>query len=228
MIAGLALQEPGTSLLWLVPIVALTTLALVAWMGLVRAAFGADRAARPGARREDPGGRRGVRGPLLRAGLDAQSAQVLALRGADSGSATAPSPSPTASRVLAHAGLGADHHGAGPSRAAGRRRRDDRAARRAPAGRLGPRLRRPRLPAASRPSSRRSSSAARRSARSCSSPRAPSRSRIAIARSRRHLGRAGVDRDLRRRARSRTRARRRTPSSPRCRRRSSRTSCSTR
>ena len=34
------LQDWGVSLRWFVPIVALTTLALVAWLGLVRAAFG--------------------------------------------------------------------------------------------------------------------------------------------------------------------------------------------
>ena len=49
-------------------------------------------------------------------------------------------------RVLAHAGSRADHHGAGTPRAAGGGGGDGRAPCRAPAGRLGPRLRRPRLP----------------------------------------------------------------------------------
>ena len=45
-------------------------------------------------------------------------------------------------RVLAHVGLGGDHHGAGTAAPPGRRGRDDGAARRPPAGRLAARLRR--------------------------------------------------------------------------------------
>ena len=71
------LQDWGVSLRWFVPIVALTTLALVAWLGLVRAAFG----------RVVPLGQapaaailetlEAVRG-ALRGGFDAASAQVVA------------------------------------------------------------------------------------------------------------------------------------------------------
>ena len=140
------LQDQGLSLRWFVPIVALTTLALVAWLGLVRAAFG----------RVVPLGQapaaailetiEAVRGPL-RGGFDAASAQVLAYETRERLGYAAVSVCDRES-VLAHAGLGADHHGAGLPAPPGRRRRHDRAPRLAAAGRLEARLRRPRLPAA--------------------------------------------------------------------------------
>ena len=107
------LQDQGLSLRWFVPIVALTTLALVAWLGLVRAAFG----------RVVPLGQapaaailetiEAVRGPL-RGGFDAASAQVLAYETRERLGYAAVSVCDRES-VLAHAGLGADHHGAGLS-----------------------------------------------------------------------------------------------------------------
>ena len=140
------LQDSGISLRWFVPIVALTTLALVAWLGLVRAAFG----------RVVPLGQapaaailetlEAVRG-ALRGGFDAASAQVVAYEIRERLGYAAVSVCDR-ERVLAHVGLGADHHGAGLPGAARRRRRDDRASRLAPAGRLEARLRRSRLPAA--------------------------------------------------------------------------------
>src|SRR6478735_6219480 len=105
------LQDSGISLRWFVPIVALTTLTLVAWMGLVRAAFG----------RVVPLGQapaaailetiEAVRGPL-RGGFDAASAQVLAYETRERLGYAAVSVCDRET-VLAHSGLGADHHGAG-------------------------------------------------------------------------------------------------------------------
>ena len=176
------LQDSGISLRWFVPIVALTTLALVAWLGLVRAAFG----------RVVPLGQapaaailetlEAVRG-ALRGGFDAASAQVVAYEIRERLGYAAVSVCDR-ERVLAHAGLGGDHHGAGLPGAARRHRRDDRATRLAAARRLEARLRRPRLPAAlgHRRADRRT--AATRSARSCCSARRRSRSRTATARSR--------------------------------------------
>ncbi len=71
------LQDSGISLRWFVPIVALTTLALVAWLGLVRAAFGrvVPLAQAPAAAILET--LEAVRG-ALRGGFDATSAQVVA------------------------------------------------------------------------------------------------------------------------------------------------------
>src|SRR5436190_7074692 len=71
------LQQAGASLLWLVPLTALTTLALVAWMGLVRAAFGrvVPLGQAPAAKiLEVVDAAR----PALHNGLDLTSAQILA------------------------------------------------------------------------------------------------------------------------------------------------------
>jgi two-component system sensor histidine kinase LytS len=105
------LQDQGVSLRWFVPIVALTTLALVAWLGLVRAAFG----------RVVPLGQapaaailetvEAVRG-ALRGGFDPASAQVLAYETRERLGYAAVSVCDR-DKVIAHAGLGADHHGAG-------------------------------------------------------------------------------------------------------------------
>jgi two-component system sensor histidine kinase LytS len=105
------LQDQGASLRWFVPIVALTTLALVAWLGLVRAAFG----------RVVPLGQapaaailetiEAVRG-ALRGGFDAASAQVVAYETRQRLGYAAVSVCDR-EHVLAHSGLGADHHGAG-------------------------------------------------------------------------------------------------------------------
>jgi two-component system sensor histidine kinase LytS len=105
------LQEAGASLLWLVPLTALTTLALVAWMGLVRAAFG----------RVVPLGQApaatilevvdAVR-PALHNGLDQTSAQILAYEAHERLGYGAVAVTDRHS-VLAHVGLGADHHGVG-------------------------------------------------------------------------------------------------------------------
>src|ERR1700712_3311620 len=108
-IAGLALQETGTSLLWLVPVVALSTLALVAWMGLVRAAFGqmVPLGQAPAAKILEV---LEAARPLLRSGLDAQSATILAFEAQSRLGYGAVAVTDT-KRVLAHVGLGADHHG---------------------------------------------------------------------------------------------------------------------
>jgi two-component system sensor histidine kinase LytS len=106
-----ALQETGARLLWLVPIVALSTLALVAWMGLVRSAFGrvVPLGQAPAAKiLEVVEASR----PALRAGLDRTSAQVLAFEAHERLGYGAVAVTDR-SRVLAHVGLGADHHGAG-------------------------------------------------------------------------------------------------------------------
>jgi two-component system sensor histidine kinase LytS len=105
------LQDGGVTLRWIVPITALTTLTLVAWMGLVRAAFG----------RVVPLGQapaaailetiEAVRG-ALRGGFDAASAQVVAYEVRERLGYAAVSVCDR-EHVLAHAGLGADHHGAG-------------------------------------------------------------------------------------------------------------------
>jgi LytS/YehU family sensor histidine kinase len=110
-IAGLALQETGTSLLWLVPVVALSTLALVAWMGLVRAAFGQMVALgqAPAAKILEV---LEASRPALRSGLDAQSARILAFE-AQTRLGYGAVAVTDRTLVLAHVGLGADHHGAG-------------------------------------------------------------------------------------------------------------------
>ena len=105
------LQDWGVSLRWFVPIVAVTTLALVAWLGLVRAAFG----------RVVPLGQapaaailetlEAVRG-ALRGGFDAASAQVVAYEIRERLGYAAVSVVDR-EHVLAHVGLGGDHHGAG-------------------------------------------------------------------------------------------------------------------
>jgi two-component system sensor histidine kinase LytS len=109
-IAGLALQQTGTSLLWLVPVVALSTLALVAWMGLVRAAFGqmVPLGQAPAAKILEV---LEAARPLLRTGLDAQSARILAFE-AHSRLGYGAVAVTDRTHVLAHVGLGADHHGA--------------------------------------------------------------------------------------------------------------------
>jgi two-component system sensor histidine kinase LytS len=106
-----ALQGLNAPLAWLVPIVTLSTLALVAWMGLVRAAFG----------RVVPLGQAPAAiilevveaaRPALRAGLDRTSASVLAFeahRRLGYGAVAVTD----REQVLAHVGLGADHHGPG-------------------------------------------------------------------------------------------------------------------
>ena len=106
-----ALQETGSRLLWLVPIVTLSTLALVAWMGLVRAAFGrvVPLGQAPAAKiLEMVDAFR----PALRAGLDRTSAQVLAFEAHERLGYGAVAVTDR-DQVLAHVGLGADHHGAG-------------------------------------------------------------------------------------------------------------------
>jgi two-component system sensor histidine kinase LytS len=111
-IAGLVLQETATSLLWLVPVVALSTLALVAWMGLVRSsAQMVDPEQAPAAK--ILGVLEAAR-PHLRTGLDAQSAQILAFE-AQSRLGYGAVAVTDLSAVIAHVGLGADHHGAGRS-----------------------------------------------------------------------------------------------------------------
>jgi two-component system sensor histidine kinase LytS len=110
-LAALALDEAGISLLWLIPLVALSTLALVAWMGLVRApAAPADGVGQAPAAKvlEVLEAAR----PSLRTGLDAQSAQILAFE-ATSRLGYAAVAVTDRTGVLAHVGLGADHHGAG-------------------------------------------------------------------------------------------------------------------
>jgi two-component system sensor histidine kinase LytS len=106
------LQELSISLLWLLPIVTVTTLALVAWMGLVRAAFG--RAAPPLG--QEPAARIldvvDAARPALRGGLDVTSASILAFEAHERLGYGAVAVSDR-ERVLAHVGLGADHHGAG-------------------------------------------------------------------------------------------------------------------
>ena len=105
------LQDSGISLRWFVPIVALTTLALVAWLGLVRAAFGrvVPLAQAPAAAILET--LEAVRG-ALRGGFDAASAQVVAYEIRERLGYAAVSVCDR-ERVLAHAGLGDDHHGAG-------------------------------------------------------------------------------------------------------------------
>jgi two-component system sensor histidine kinase LytS len=105
------LLDLGASLLWLVPIVTLTTLALVAWMGLVRAAFGrsAPPSQAPAAGILDTVD--AVR-PALRAGFGEASARVLAYEAHARLGYAAVAVTDTR-RVLAHFGLGGDHHGVG-------------------------------------------------------------------------------------------------------------------
>src|SRR6185437_3159172 len=105
------LQEVGASLLWLVPLTALTTLALVAWMGLVRAAFGrvVPLGQAPAAKiLEVVDAAR----PALHNGLDQTSAQILAYEAHERLGYGAVAVTDRHS-VLAHVGLGADHHGVG-------------------------------------------------------------------------------------------------------------------
>jgi two-component system sensor histidine kinase LytS len=105
------IQELGASLWLLVPVVAASTLALVLWMGLVRHAFGAvvPLGQAPAARiLEVVESAR----PSLREGLNPSSARILAeeahrLLGYAAVAVT------DRARVLAHVGLGGDHHGAG-------------------------------------------------------------------------------------------------------------------
>ncbi len=106
-----AIQELGLSLWLLVPVVAATTLALVLWMGLVRHAFGAvvPLGQAPAARiLEVVEAAR----PALREGLAAPSARILAeeAHGRLGYGAVAVT---DRGRVLAHVGLGGDHHAAG-------------------------------------------------------------------------------------------------------------------
>ena len=108
-IAVRVLQDHGGSLRLIVPIAALSTLALLAFLGLVRTGFGRDSEEPPEASiLAVVGAARGA----LRRGFDAQSAAVLAYEahaqlGYDAVSVT------DHADVLAHAGLGADHHGKG-------------------------------------------------------------------------------------------------------------------
>ncbi len=103
------LQDRGGSLRLIVPIAALSTLALLAFLGLVRTGFGRDPEEAPEASiLAVVAAARGA----LRRGFDAQSAAVLAYEahaqlGYDAVSVT------DRGEVLAHAGLGADHHGKG-------------------------------------------------------------------------------------------------------------------
>jgi hypothetical protein len=140
-----AIDELGLSPVLLVPVVACSTLALVAWMGLVRHAFGAvvPMGQAPAVRLLEVLGRTRT---SLREGFTPTTARLVALSAhAELGyGAVAVT---DRRRVLAHVGLGGDHHGPGHGRPAGRRRRHGRAAGRAPADRVAARLRRPRLSA---------------------------------------------------------------------------------
>ena len=106
-----AVQELGFSLFLLVPIVACSTLALVAWMGLVRHAFGAvvPMGQAPAARLlEIVEHCRSA----LRDGFTPTTARIVAheTHAALGYGAVAVT---DRSRVLAHVGLGRDHHGTG-------------------------------------------------------------------------------------------------------------------
>ena len=103
------LQDRNLSLRYLVPVAALSTLALLAWLGLVRASFGggdevnAERAVLESV---------GIARRPLRDGLTVSSARVLAREtqsrlGYDAISVT------SRGEVLAHEGPGGDHHGVG-------------------------------------------------------------------------------------------------------------------
>ena len=141
-----AVQELGLSLFLLVPIVAVTTLGAGHLARPRPARVRRGRAARPGARREDPRDRRGA-------------ADAVARRAHRDGGADGRPRHPVAPRLR----RGRRHRPLDGARArrprvrpprrghrctARRRGRDGRPARRPAAGRLGPRLRRPRLPAA--------------------------------------------------------------------------------
>src|SRR3954447_25427172 len=105
------LPDQGLSLRWFVPIVALTTLALVAWMGLVRAAFGrvVPLGQAPAAKiLEVVDAARAT----LHNGLDQTSARILAFEAHERLGYGAVAVTDRHS-VLAHVGLGADHHGVG-------------------------------------------------------------------------------------------------------------------
>jgi two-component system sensor histidine kinase LytS len=106
-----AVQALGLSLFLLVPIVASSTLALVAWMGLVRHAFGAvvPLGQAPAARLLEI---LQASRSALREGFTATTARVVAYQTqAELGYGAVAVTDRT--RVLAHVGLGGDHHGAG-------------------------------------------------------------------------------------------------------------------
>jgi two-component system sensor histidine kinase LytS len=106
-----AIDELGLSPVLLVPVVACSTLALVAWMGLVRHAFGAvvPMGQAPAVRLLEVLGRTRT---SLREGFTPTTARLVALSAhAELGyGAVAVT---DRRRVLAHVGLGGDHHGPG-------------------------------------------------------------------------------------------------------------------
>ncbi len=125
----------------------LTTLALVAWMGLVRAAFGrvVPLGQAPAATILEIA--RGVRGPRCAAGSTRTSAQDPRLRGARAARLRRRRGHRPRARARARRARRRPPRRRPPG-AARRRRRDDRGPRLPAAGRLEARLRRPRLPAA--------------------------------------------------------------------------------
>ncbi len=106
----LAIRELGLSLALLVPLVAASTLALVLWMGLVRHAFGAvvPLGQAPAARMLELV--ETVRPALRTGGFSPATAQILAVEAQRLLGYGAVGVTDRA-RVLAHVGLGLDHHG---------------------------------------------------------------------------------------------------------------------